>query len=366
MPPTAWMGVSSSSAILGRTLPVVASVPADRYSRRYGAEPFAPNQARPWNATSDPYGAFTPTTWVPPVVPSLAYTYGPGRAQPPSSGAPMKYSRVEVATSCSMIQLLRDPGGASPPCHRCATDPSCDPTHVEVEPVLEDGPRGRPMPPEPSRASLPGSMSVTSLVPAAVPSLFHSSPPWMPSLAARNSLPWNGVRLPGDEPLAPSRMSLTSLVPADVPSVFHSSRPWTPSSAMKNSVEPTTVRLLGCGARRAGRDVPQPGRGGRGRDPQLDTVRVVPSREHDTPQEWRQFAGTRAARRVDVPDERRRTHGRCRHRRRSPSRVVPDAASRRCGPGHWSRRTPRPAWFRRPLQDHAPRRVPPRPRLRQR
>ena len=34
-------------------------------------------------------------------------------------------------------------------------------------------------------------------------------------------------------------MSLTRTVPAVVPSVFHSSLPWTPSSAAKNSVPPT-------------------------------------------------------------------------------------------------------------------------------
>ena len=40
-------------------------------------------------------------------------------------------------------------------------------------------------------------------------------------------------------------MSLTRTVPAAVPSLFHSSSPFVPSSAVKNSVPFTFVRLLG-------------------------------------------------------------------------------------------------------------------------
>ena len=43
----------------------------------------------------------------------------------------------------------------------------------------------------------------------------------------------------------PGLMSLTRTVPAAVPSLFHSSRPFVPSSAVKNSVPLTSVRLLG-------------------------------------------------------------------------------------------------------------------------
>ena len=40
-------------------------------------------------------------------------------------------------------------------------------------------------------------------------------------------------------------MSLTIFVPAAVPSLFHSSVPWTPSLAAKKSVLPTWVNELG-------------------------------------------------------------------------------------------------------------------------
>ena len=37
-------------------------------------------------------------------------------------------------------------------------------------------------------------ISLTSTVPAAVPSLFHSSVPWVPSLALKNNVPLTFVR----------------------------------------------------------------------------------------------------------------------------------------------------------------------------
>ena len=40
-------------------------------------------------------------------------------------------------------------------------------------------------------------MSLTRTVPAAVPSLFHSSCPFVPSSAVKNSVPLTFVRLPG-------------------------------------------------------------------------------------------------------------------------------------------------------------------------
>ena len=45
-------------------------------------------------------------------------------------------------------------------------------------------------------------MSLTRTVPAAVPSLFHSSLPWVPSLAAKKSVEPTAVRFVGDEPCA--------------------------------------------------------------------------------------------------------------------------------------------------------------------
>ena len=41
---------------------------------------------------------------------------------------------------------------------------------------------------------MPGSMSLTRTVPAAVPSLFHSSSPCVPSSAVKNSVPLTFVR----------------------------------------------------------------------------------------------------------------------------------------------------------------------------
>jgi hypothetical protein len=131
-------------------------------------------------------------------------------------------------------------------------------------------------------------MSLTRIVPAAVPSLFHSStqparsnalknrvpftltsssmkipakgignvPASVPSLrqrpsneplrAVKNSVPLATVKLPGYELRGPGTMSLTSVVPAAVPSVFHSSAPCSRSSwGTKNSSPPTRVRLTG-------------------------------------------------------------------------------------------------------------------------
>ena len=48
-----------------------------------------------------------------------------------------------------------------------------------------------------------------------------------PSLAEKNSVPLTFVRLVGYELALPGLMSLTSTVPAAVPSLFHSSRPCT-------------------------------------------------------------------------------------------------------------------------------------------
>ena len=90
-------------------------------------------------------------------------------------------------------------------------------------------------------------MSLTRTVPASVPSLFHSSAPWSPSSAAKNSVPFTAVRLSGpyDSRTGSGLMSLTRTVPAAVPSLFHSSAPCAPSLAVKNSVPFTVVRSGG-------------------------------------------------------------------------------------------------------------------------
>ena len=66
-------------------------------------------------------------------------------------------------------------------------------------------------------------MSFTMVVPAGVPSLFHSSTPCVPSSAWKNASPPSHRHLRGNELAPPGLMSLTILVPAAVPSVFHSS-----------------------------------------------------------------------------------------------------------------------------------------------
>jgi hypothetical protein len=68
-------------------------------------------------------------------------------------------------------------------------------------------------------------MSLTWTVPAAVPSLFHSSTPDNELLAAKKSVPFTLVRELGFEPMEPAKMSLTWRVPAAVPSLFHNSVP---------------------------------------------------------------------------------------------------------------------------------------------
>src|SRR5215217_2050508 len=94
-------------------------------------------------------------------------------------------------------------------------------------------------------------MSLTSVVPFSVPSLFHSSTPCLPSSAAKNTcLPMtvtvSGWLQPLGMPQSPclqrapggksGLMSLMSVVPFVVPSVFHSSSPCLLSHALKSIV----------------------------------------------------------------------------------------------------------------------------------
>ena len=67
-------------------------------------------------------------------------------------------------------------------------------------------------------------MSFTSTVPAAVPSLFHSSVPLAPSLAREEQRAVDVGQVVGiASRTLPAWMSLTRTVPAAVPSLFHSS-----------------------------------------------------------------------------------------------------------------------------------------------
>ena len=91
-----------------------------------------------------------------------------------------------------------------------------------------------------------GLMSLTITVPAAVPSLFHSSRPFVPSSALKKSMPPTAVSAPILLSFKPGAMSFTITVPAAVPSLFHSSRLMLPSAslALKYSVLPTGVKSL--------------------------------------------------------------------------------------------------------------------------
>src|SRR5439155_3962 len=83
-------------------------------------------------------------------------------------------------------------------------------------------------------------MSLTSTVPAAVPSLFQSSGPFVLK-ARKKSVPFTFVSPSGPEPPLPGLMSLTSTVPAAVPSLFQSSVPFAGSKPRKKSV-PVYIR----------------------------------------------------------------------------------------------------------------------------
>jgi hypothetical protein len=106
-------------------------------------------------------------------------------------------------------------------------------------------------------------------------------------------------------------MSLTTTVPAVVPSLFHSSAPLTGSLAVKNSVLPMTVRLKGLelalpGRMSLTRTVPADGaRGGAVALPEFPAVGPVVGDEVERPAEIRQVFGVRpAAAGADVLDKR--------------------------------------------------------------
>ena len=87
---------------------------------------------------------------------------------------------------------------------------------------------------------------MTRTVPASVPSDFHSSSPWVPSEALKNTVPLTLVRERGAADPLPARRSLTSTVPASVPSDFHSSAaPWWPCWAVKYTQLPTWTKFAG-------------------------------------------------------------------------------------------------------------------------
>src|SRR5262249_32017309 len=102
-------------------------------------------------------------------------------------------------------------------------------------------------------------MSLTSTVPALVPSVFQSSRPAATVVAAKNpgelAEPSGNTIGLGSDPSAPGLMSLTNeTTPALV--TFHSSVPLTPLSAEKNS---TPRAAAFCGFRNTGLELQAPG-----------------------------------------------------------------------------------------------------------
>ena len=77
----------------------------------------------------------------------------------------------------------------------------------------------------------PVLISFTIMVPAVVPSVFHSSFPVATSEARIKRTPLRMNKGRGDELAEPALISLTRTVPAAVPSVFHSSAPKVASAA---------------------------------------------------------------------------------------------------------------------------------------
>ena len=81
-------------------------------------------------------------------------------------------------------------------------------------------------------------------MPLSVPSLFQSSA-LSPMVTMKNSVPSTSVSDCGDDDAAPGAMSFTSCVPAAVPSVRHSSRPASVVVAVKNTASPDAVKPEG-------------------------------------------------------------------------------------------------------------------------
>src|SRR5262245_60702488 len=107
-------------------------------------------------------------------------------------------------------------------------------------------------------------MSLIRVVPLAVPSVPHSSTPFLPSSAAKRTRggdrPEDGRRVKprGVDPRAPGLTSLTRVVPRVVPSVTHSSRPLLPSSA-ENSSTAGEAPTAGRGKKSEGEELFAPG-----------------------------------------------------------------------------------------------------------
>src|SRR5436190_18637064 len=88
-------------------------------------------------------------------------------------------------------------------------------------------------------------MSASWMVPPGVPSVRQSSPPDA-DRAWKKTYPLAATNPFGRDPLAPDQMSLTRMVPAAVPSDFHSSAPSDVAyPPWKYNMSPTTVSSWG-------------------------------------------------------------------------------------------------------------------------
>jgi hypothetical protein len=90
-------------------------------------------------------------------------------------------------------------------------------------------------------------MFLTRRVPAADPSLFHSSKPWPVWKAAKKRMDPTAVSPAGCESGEPGgrAMSRTRTVPTDDPLLDQSSTPRFPSSALKKTRSPMTASVVG-------------------------------------------------------------------------------------------------------------------------
>ena len=91
-------------------------------------------------------------------------------------------------------------------------------------------------------------MEVMKVVPATVPSLFHS-----PETALKMTEAPRRVKARGVEPEAPAKTSLSRIVPASVPSLHQGSWPVLSFVAEKNTPVPPGVSSVGAEPRSSGR-----------------------------------------------------------------------------------------------------------------
>src|SRR5204862_5543603 len=87
----------------------------------------------------------------------------------------------------------------------------------------------------------PGRLVVRSTVAASVRSVAQSSRPAETESAANTLLPPTATRKEGLDPVLPGIRSFTRTVPTAVPSLFHSSGPVVPSSALKYTSAPSAA-----------------------------------------------------------------------------------------------------------------------------